>query len=331
MVTGPASWAPPTTSRSGSPPALARSGADRAAHRREDEAYLARAWADPASRAFVVHDGLALIDESGDLPTLALDAPVRLPPGERLYLGESGGTAYFAVSTPFPVPPGEVRALGLREVGAHLDDLQAGLLTHAVAVANWHLTHQRCPRCGAQTRSVAGGSVRRCPADASEHFPRVDPAVIMLVHDGGDRVVLGRGPSWPAGRFSVLAGFVEAGESLEQAVAREVAEEVGLAVTDIRYAGSQPWPLPSSLMLGFTARAEYAPLRPDPAELAEAYWFHRGEVADGKAGTPSPASIAHWLLQRWLNEGGQSGGDETRAPVRRPAVALAPAATEPRA
>lgn len=286
------------------PPALARSGVDRAAHRRTDEAYLARAWADPSSRAFVVDDGRVLVDVSGDPPSLVLDLPWRLPSGERLYLGESGGTAYFAVAGPLPAaPPAAGRLLGLRDVGALLDDLQAGLLTHAVAVANWHATFGHCPRCGGRTHSAAGGSVRRCPADGSEYFPRVDPAVIMLVHDGGDRVVLGRGPSWPAGRFSILAGFVEAGESLEQAVAREVAEEVGLAVTDIRYLGSQPWPLPSSLMLGFTARADYGQLRPDPAELAEAYWFHRAEILDGRAGTPSAVSIAHWLLQRWVENG----------------------------
>ena len=289
--------------RRGNPPALSRSALDRAASRRVDEAYLGMAWADPASRAFVVDDGLVLVDDSRNPPELVLDAPSRLPSGERLFLGEADGIAYFAVAAPLPQPPPGARPLGLRDVGAVLDDRQAGLLTHAVAVANWHASHRRCPRCGGETRGVAGGSIRRCPADASEHFPRVDPAVIMLVHDGDDRVVLGRAPSWPAGRFSILAGFVEPGESLEQAVAREVAEEVGLAVTDIRYLGSQPWPFPSSLMLGFTARAAYGDLRPDPAELAEAYWFRRQDIRDGKADTPPAVSIAHWLLHRWLEAG----------------------------
>ncbi|MEP6464405.1 MAG: NAD(+) diphosphatase [Frankiaceae bacterium] len=286
-------------------PALSRSGVDRAAHRRVDEAYLARAWADPGSRAFLVHDGQALIDFPDVGPILRLQAPQRLPQGERLFLGEAGGTAYFAVLAPLPDVPsgGNVAPLGLRDVGALLSDVHAGLFTHAVALANWHASHRCCPRCGGSTHSASGGSIRRCAVDGSEHFPRVDPAVIMLVHDGGDRVVLGRAPSWPSGRFSILAGFVEPGESLEHAVAREVAEEVGLTVTDIRYVGSQPWPLPSSLMLGFTARAAYEPLRPDPAELAEAYWYTRREVRDGKAGTPSPVSIAHWLLHRWLDTG----------------------------
>ncbi len=291
------------------PPALARRGVNRATHRRTDEAYLARAWGDSSTRAFVIDDGRALVDISADPPSLVLDAPGRMPRGERLYLGEDAGTAYFAVAGPLPgAPAGAARLMGLRDVGALLDDRHAGLLTHAVAVANWHATMPHCPRCGARTQSAAGGSVRRCPADGSEYFPRLDPAVIMLVHDGGDRVVLGRGQSWPAGRFSILAGFVEAGESLEQAVAREVAEEVGLEVTEIRYAGSQPWPLPSSLMLGFTARADYAQLRPDPAELAEAYWFHRTEILDGSAGTPSAVSIAHWLLRRWVDNGDRASG-----------------------
>lgn len=285
------------------PPALSRSGIDRAAHRRRDEAYLASAWADPDSLAFVVDEGRVLVDSSANPPRLVLAAPARMPPGERLFLGETSAKAYFAVLAALPEAPpsADVDLLGLREVGALLDSVEAGLLTHAVALSNWHATHRRCAECGTETESVAGGSVRRCLADGSEHFPRVDPAVIMLVHDGADRVVLGRAPSWPAGRFSILAGFVEPGESLEHAVAREVAEEVGLEVTDIRYVGSQPWPLPSSLMLGFTARSVFRELSPDPEELAEAYWFTRAEVRDGKAGTPSAVSIAHWLLCRWLD------------------------------
>lgn len=283
---------------------LARSGVDRAAHRRADEDYLADAWANPASRAFAVADGLFPVADSGPQPRLAMEPPQRLPAGERIFLGEEDGTAYFAVAVPAvaaPARPG-VRPMGLREVGAALTDKEAALATSALALANWHASHGWCPQCGGPTVSAAGGSVRRCAADSSDHFPRVDPAVIMLVHDGADRVVLGRGPSWPAGRFSVLAGFVEPGESLEQAVAREVAEEVGLAVTDIRYAGSQPWPFPSSLMLGFTARATGVDLQPDPAEIAEAYWFTRAEVRSGKAGTRSSLSIATWLLHRWLAE-----------------------------
>lgn len=295
-------------------PALSRSAVDRASDRRRDADFLAAAWRDPAARAFVV-DGDRAFVSGGPEPRLRLQAPDALPPGERLLLGVSGATPYWAVAAALPTAavPGAARsdaadltpdcstAQSLRDVGALLDDREAGLLTHAVALAHWHATHPRCPRCGEPTSNEAGGSMRRCPRDGSEHFPRVDPAVIMLVHDGGDRVVLGRGPAWPSGRYSILAGFVEAGEAAEHAVAREVAEEVGLAVTDIRYAASQPWPFPSSLMLGFTARAAYGELRPAPEELAGARWLTREEVRAGEVGLPSAVSIARWLLQRWLD------------------------------
>jgi NAD+ diphosphatase len=275
-------------------PALSRSTVDRAAHRRTDSEWLAAAW--PGSRVLVVHEGRARVVD-GDEPRLLLVSAADAPAGERFFLGEEEGSAYFAVSA--PLPPG--RAATLRDVGAQLGDRDAGLLTHAVALDNWHATHVRCSRCGTRTEIAAGGHVRRCPADDSEHYPRVDPAVIMLVHDGVDRVVLGRAPSWPAGRHSVLAGFVEPGESLEQAVAREVAEEVGLAVRDLRYVASQPWPFPSSLMLAFTARADYGELRVDPTELASAAWFTRAEVVAGVVGLPSAVSVARRLLDAWVS------------------------------
>jgi NAD+ diphosphatase len=283
-------------------PALSRAGVDRAAHLRLDEDYLIRAWADPASRAFVVSDGETLIDVAGDRPQLVLTSPAGMPAGDRLFLGTADGTAYFAVAAPLPPTTTEPqhRSLGLREVGALLDDRESGLMTHAVALVHWHATHPYCPRCGTGTFSVAGGAERRCPADGSQHFPRVDPAVIMVVHDGGNRVVLGRGPAWPQGRLSVLAGFVEPGESSEAAVTREVSEEVGLVVSDVRYVFSQPWPFPSSLMLGFTARAEYLPLRPDPQELAEARWVSRSQLRAGEIALPPVVSIARWLLDAWL-------------------------------
>lgn len=282
-------------------PLLSRSAVDRASDRRGDPEFLAAAWRDPTARAFVVDGDRALVVEGPAGPRLRLAAPAALPPGERLFLGVVGSTPYFAVAAPLPATAGE-EVRSLRDVGALLDARQAGLLTHAVALANWHAAHPHCPRCGEPTRNEAGGSMRRCPRDGSQHFPRVDPAVIMLVHDGGNRVVLGRAPSWPAGRYSVLAGFVEPGEAAEHAVAREVAEEVGLAVRDIGYAGSQPWPFPSSLMLGFTARADYADLRPDPVELADARWLTREEVRAGAVGLPSAVSIARWLLATWLDE-----------------------------
>ncbi len=290
------------------PPALSRATVDRAAHRRTEQAWLAAAWSDPASQVLVVEDGRALVSDARLVLTPTAVAPV----GERFFLGTEGGTAYWAVSGPLPrIDGSEPRSL--RDVGAELDDRDAGLLTQAVALANWHATHRRCSRCGAATVPVAAGHVRRCPDDGTDHFPRTDPAVIMLVHDGGDRCVLGRAPSWPERRYSVLAGFVEPGESAEQAVRREVGEEVGLGLTDLRYAASQPWPFPSSLMLAFTARASGDRLRVDETELADARWFSRrqvrGEQVAGRLILPPPVSVARRLLDDWLNEGGRDEGE----------------------
>jgi NAD+ diphosphatase len=182
---------------------------------------------------------------------------------------------------------------------------------HAVGLTNWHATHPCCARCGTPTEVVRGGSVRRCPEDGSEHFPRTDPAMIVLVHDGADRCVLGRQAVWPAGRFSTLAGFVEPGESAEQAVVREVAEETGLVVDEVSYVASQPWPFPSSLMLGFRARCDAGAVpRPVDGELEEVRWFTRQEVRDaatwgargGGLQLPSAVSIAAMLIAGWLAE-----------------------------
>ena len=286
-------------------PALSRATVDRNAALREDEAGLAAAW--EHSRVLVVEDGRALV-EGG---SLVLVEPAEAPAGERLYLGAQDGTSYFAVVGPLPPRLGAV-PYGLREVGALLDDRDAGLLVHAVALANWHATHVRCPRCGAPTRSARGASVRVCDADGSQHFPRTDPAVIVLVTDGADRTVLGRQAVWPPRRFSTLAGFVEPGESAEQAVVREVAEEAGIAVRQVVYRGSQPWPFPASLMLGFRAVCDPdAQPAPRDGELEEARWFTREElrVAGGWSGgagevlLPPAVSIAHRLITDWVEEG----------------------------
>jgi NAD+ diphosphatase len=204
----------------------------------------------------------------------------------------------------------------LRDIGPGLDDLEAGLVTTAVALEQWHQRHTHCPLCGTVTIESSAGWTRTCPADGSEHFPRTDPAVIMVIHDGADRALLGRGQQWGSGRFSTLAGFVEPGESLESAVAREVFEEVGVHVDDIRYIASQPWPFPSSLMLGFSARLSGdAGIHLDPVEMAEAGWFTRAEVqraadwVDTGAepdphtrlqAVPPKLSISRFLIDRWL-------------------------------
>jgi NAD+ diphosphatase len=282
------------------PPALSRATVDRDAAARTDDVALAEAW--PTARVLVVSDGRALVvDDAG--PELVLVDAADAPDGERYYLGRDDSASYFAVNGPLPRRLG-ARPQGLREVGALLSDRDAGLLTHAVGLANWHVTHTRCPRCGAPTDVVKGGSVRRCTADGSEHFPRTDPAVIMLVTDGADRCVLGRQAIWPAGRYSTLAGFVEPGESAEQAVVREVAEETGLAVRDVIYRGSQPWPFPASLMLGYRAvcDADAVPV-PADGELEDARWFDREELrTGGSLLLPTPVSIAWHLITDWLDE-----------------------------
>jgi len=305
---------------------LARSAIDRSAALRGDAEWLERAWADTATRVVVVDDGQALIRRRGGETRLVLLPTAEAPDGERYLLGvDAEGIAYFAVAAPLAdsvhtgsfrriVAPlasteleeGQTLTVGLRQVGAMLEDLDAGLLVYAVALDAWHSTHEFCPRCGSATEVRAGGHVRVCPKDSSQHFPRVDPAVIMLIHDDDDRCLLARGPQWPEGRLSVLAGFVEPGESLEQAVAREVAEEVGVRVVEPRYMGSQPWPFPRSLMLGFFARATSADLVLDGEEIAEAHWFSRAELLaameSGEVRLPPEVSIARRLIETWYGE-----------------------------
>ncbi|RJL33507.1 NAD(+) diphosphatase [Bailinhaonella thermotolerans] len=288
---------------------LARSTVDRSALLRGDTEWLARAWADPSTRVLVVDDARALVRRGAAGAELVLLPPDRAPEGERYLLGvDDAGVAYFAVAAPLPDPAGlpgrpDAEPANLRQAGAQLDDRDAGLLVYAVALEAWHSTHTHCPRCGTETLVTAGGHMRLCPRDESQHFPRVDPAVIMLVHDGADRCLLARNPSWPERRFSVLAGFVEPGESLEGAVRREVAEEVGIDVTDTRYLGSQPWPFPRSLMLGFFARAVSYDIRMDAEEIAEARWLTREELAlaatTGEIMLPSEVSIARRLIETW--------------------------------
>jgi NAD+ diphosphatase len=289
---------------------LARSAVDRAAERRRDDGWLAESWrsgqvlvVDPKGNAAGTADGLELLPAG------------RAPAGERYFLGVDGEQAYWAVAVTEPLEGPQV---GLWEAGASLGARDAGLFTTARALANWHQTHRHCPRCGTATEVAQAGWIRRCPADGSEHYPRVDPAVIMLVHDGADGVLLGRKAEWPAGRYSILAGFVEPGESLEQAVAREVAEETGVAVHDVTYLASQPWPFPSSLMLGFSA--PYAGGEPEirDAELQDVRWFTRAEIeraaADednhdwgvpgdpgGPLQLPPRLAIARRLVEDWLS------------------------------
>jgi NAD+ diphosphatase len=173
------------------------------------------------------------------------------------------------------------------------------MIAHGVALLNWHRRHRFCANCGTRTKSAEAGHVRRCPNCGAEHHPRTDPVVIMLVEDG-DRAMLGRQPTWPPGRYSALAGFVEPGESLEEAVAREVREESGVHLTDVRYRSSQPWPFPTSLMLGFRARWASGEPAVGDGELEDVRWFTREEIAGGQVQLPPPEAIARRLIEEWL-------------------------------
>jgi len=286
--------------------ALARSATDRAAEHRQDDAWLARAWADPRTKVLRIADGKTLVGGGA----IAYVSPGDVREGERYLLGvDPDGTAFFAVLEAEPLVAAEgatVQPMGLREVGSLLDDRDAGLLVLSVALANWHRTHTHCPLCGTPTVVGSAGFTRTCPADGSEHYPRTDPAMIVLVTDTtGERALLGSSGRMGPDRYSTLAGFVEPGESAEAAVIREVMEEARVLVEDVTYLGSQPWPFPSSLMLGFRARAVEADVVPqgDGTEILHARWFSRDELttglADGSLRIPPPLSIARRLIEHW--------------------------------
>jgi NAD+ diphosphatase len=295
-------------------PSLSRFTVDRRDPLRDDADRQAQLW--PSSLVVLVDqwgrfpggpDGLALVRGAEVSP--------EIPPGAVL-LGEHEGIGYWAV----PADDNQ-EWTDLRRSGADLDATSAGLAVTAVAVLGWHAHSPFCPRCGSRTAATRAGWARRCSDCGLEEYPRTDPAVICLVHDGADHVLLGRGPQWPKGRFSVLAGFVEAGESLEACVVREVAEEVGVTVRDVEYLGSQPWPFPRSLMIGFQALADRdQPLHLADGEIAEARWVHRDDVRKsldtgswaGRDGIvhsghssepdlllPGPVSIAGAMLRSW--------------------------------
>jgi NAD+ diphosphatase len=296
-----------------SQPLLSGSMFDRVAHRRTDPQWLAEAW--PRARVLVISPKSAtpVAPDADGVPRLALREPGSVADGlPRRFLGVVDDVPHFAVTAE---PDGDGWGT-LRDLGLAIDEMQAALFTTAIALEQWHQRHTHCPLCGTPTVEAQAGWTRTCPNDGSEHFPRTDPAIITVVHDGADRCLLGRNAAWPAGRYSTLAGFVEPGESLEAAVVREIYEEVSVEVIDVHYVASQPWPFPSSLMLGFSARVEGDQIvRPDHVEMAEADWFTREQVqraadrTDGK-GTPDPdaalqfisppLSISRYLIDRWL-------------------------------
>lgn len=280
--------------------ALSRHAHDRIADRRVDQAWLDEVWDDPATRVLVIAGTRFQRVDGRVVWVSSQEAPV----GTRVLLGDLGGVVHFAVVVG-PDAADEAWT-GLRGIVADVDEEEAALVVHAVGIAEWLFVTRHCARCGSPLEAVQLGHVLRCTACGREEFPRTDPAVIMVVVDGDapdDRCLLGRHPAWPAGRYSTLAGFVEPGESMEQAVRREVFEESGIRVGEVSYFGSQPWPLPRSLMVGFVARAESTEVSVDGEEIEDARWFTRAEMrAEAEAGTlvlPGGVSISRSLVEHW--------------------------------
>ena len=270
---------------------------DRAEHLRNDRERLAALW--PMARVVSLDHNVDVEVDAG-CDALALrrgDSLADDALDEALFLGIDGDGAWFACPT-----ASLTNSLDLRGAASRLSAFEAGLFAYARALLLWRKRTRFCCHCGAALRMIHSGHVARCDACASDHYPRIDAAVIMLVSDG-DRLLLGRQASWPQGRYSLLAGFVEPGERLEDTVVREVMEEAGVRVLRADYVASQPWPFPSGMMLGFSALAE-----PDPPhcndELEDARWFGRdelvAEVANGAIGLSRPESISRWLIDRWL-------------------------------
>jgi NAD+ diphosphatase len=277
------------------PVTFAGGAIDRAADRRADEAWIAAARNDPRTRAVLVgRGGVALAGETVRLAALE---------GDGYFLGlASDGAPLFAATA----PEGD-ELTGLREAAGLLSHADAGLVAYAAALTHWHDMHRFCGVCGEPTDPHEGGHSRRC-ANGHVHHPRTDPVVIMLVSDG-DRLLLGRRPPWPAGRYSCLAGFVEPGESLEAAVAREVLEESGVVVGEVAYRLSQPWPFPLSLMLGFEARYVSGDARVVDEELEQVAWFSREEIDAGSPLLPPRFTIARRLIDDWLAGGSRAAAN----------------------
>ncbi len=293
------------------PPPHVYAGArfDRAAKGRADEAWLAEQRRRATTRILLTSNLKVMVLDHADPPCalwLTVGDLGSALPDEAIFLGMEHGVSAFAVDLAGRTLPGG-RYVELRSVGGLLPPREAGLLAYARGLLFWHQRHRFCGGCGAPTVNEQGGHVRRCTGCGCQHFPRSDPAVIVLVtHDHarhGERCLLGRSARFPDGMYSTLAGFVEPGESLEETVARELFEEAGIDVTDVTYRSSQPWPFPASLMLGFRARALDDRLTIDRDELEDAGWFTRAQLLDPvlrPVRLPNRDSIARDLIESWL-------------------------------
>lgn len=294
-------------------PVLSRVGADRADQLRTDLDAAVTGWPEAVllrvdgRNQVVVADGRLLLEPAVDFA----DAP----PADAVFLGRlADGRHVWAVRAPLATPPdgADAAVVDPRRTSHPFDDVGAQLVASALALLNWHDRARFSPVDGSPTRMVRSGWARRNPLTGDEEFPRIDPAVICLVHDGADRAVLARQKAWPPRLFSILAGFVEAGESFETCVVREIAEEIGLTVRDVTYLGSQPWPFPRSLMVGFHAIGDpEEPFVFRDGEIAEAAWFSRGEIraaleegdwssrSDSPLLLPGTISIAREIIESW--------------------------------
>jgi NAD+ diphosphatase len=299
-----------------STPAFSGMALDRAEQLRGDPAWVAAQLGEPATRVLAAsREGVLLRD--GLDPVLMRRAIVPeaigyLQQAGPILLGLEEGAAVFAVDLDDLDPrrrahwSGSARNVALRDAGAVLSRSEGGLAAYLMALLNWHRTHRFCANCGTGTLVAEAGHSRRCPSCAVAHFPRTDPVVIMLVEHAG-RLLLGRRPGWPRGQYSVLAGFVSPGESLQEAVAREVREESGIEAYDATFVTSQPWPFPASLMLGFEAQSDGGAPKAHDGELEDVGWFTLDAVCAARAQTspqlrlPPRVSIARFLIERWLS------------------------------
>ncbi|WP_084397538.1 NAD(+) diphosphatase [Henriciella aquimarina] len=286
---------------------------DRAGHHRSDPAWLDTAFARDDVLVLLVHKGLPLLAPDGGLVWLGPEAAKVAPDARRLFLGlDKQGTPVFALGLPdgFELESSLIAGTGeftdFRMAVTRLAELEANLASTARSIFEWHVSHRFCARCGAESEVTEAGWKRICPECRAEHFPRTDPVAIMLA-TRGDKCLLGRQKAWPAGMWSCLAGFIEPGETLEQGAARELHEEAGLIChpANAEYLFCQPWPFPSSLMIGMLLPAENEDITVDPHELEAAQWVSRTEAREILAGehaeifAPPPFAVAHHILKEW--------------------------------
>ena len=301
-----------------------------------DRDYLSRArpelfdelWGNNATRVLAMHAGKVLLRADSQTPKLNLMQVDQVPTANlRVYLGKTssatsseaaGAAIVLAIvneNSANQIEPDASKWIGLRSLGAELSDRDAGLFTQALALYNWHEINQHCPKCGTPTVVEQGGWARRCFKDNNEIFPRTDPAIIVAITDQEDRILLGSQGTWEQNRWSILAGFVEAGESLEAAVVREMKEECGLEVFEVEYLYSQSWPFPQSLMLGFKAKADSSiEFVPDGEEIVKLRWFSRAEIAAEAKSIllPSDSTISRALIELWYGSAIDSAAEETK-------------------